>query len=45
MSLDVRYEDGLSNLRVGNFQPNVTTSNPFQQKTRNWQVTLGFRLL
>lgn len=45
MSLDVRYEDGLSNLRVGNFQPNVTVSNPFQQKTRNYQVTLGFRLL
>ncbi|MFT4032988.1 MAG: outer membrane beta-barrel protein [Siphonobacter sp.] len=43
LSVDVRYEDNLSNLRFINLETS-TGSNPFTQKTKNWQVTLGLRL-
>lgn len=42
-SLDVRYEDSLSNVRFVNIStPNG--SDPFKQKSKNWQVTLGMKV-
>ncbi|MBO9640117.1 MAG: PorT family protein [Siphonobacter aquaeclarae] len=42
-NIDVRYENSVSNLRFVHIDtPNG--ENPFRQKTKNWQVTLGMRL-
>ncbi|MDQ1088303.1 porin family protein [Siphonobacter sp. SORGH_AS_1065] len=42
-SLDVRYEDSISNVRFVNIEtPNG--SDPFKQKSKNWQVTLGIKV-
>lgn len=42
-SLDVRYEDSISNVRFVNIET-PTGSDPFKQKSKNWQVTLGLKV-
>lgn len=41
VTIDVRYENGLSNLRKK--QP-VETGSPFTQRTQGWQATLAYRI-
>jgi hypothetical protein len=43
LTLDVRYENGLSNLRKNH--TSTSSGNPFTQRTQGWQATLGFRIL
>lgn len=41
VALDVRYENGLSNLRKNQVSQ---SGNPFTQRTQGWQATLAYRI-
>lgn len=41
ITIDVRYENGLSNLRKNQVAEN---GNPFTQRTQGWQATLAYRI-